>query len=77
MMHGTTSPAEAPHDFVGFCVDAIYPFGINLNTSSKSHTGTLKIGGVALLVIWLDQVMQVVDEAQSPRILGSDLILCG
>ena len=56
---------------------AVYPLGIDFHTRTESHAGPLEVGGVAVLVSRLDEVMQMVDESQRPCILGGDLVLCG
>ena len=68
--------AETTQDFVCSSMHTVHPLGVDLNSCAQCDAGSLEIGTGSFLVIGFHKIVQMVDQPQSPGVLGSDLIFC-
>ncbi len=67
--------AQATQDLEGLCVHRVHAVGVDLDAGIQGHRGALEVGLRAALLA--DQLGQVLDQVQRPRVLRRDLVLAG
>ena len=68
--------AETTQNFVCSSMHTVHPLGVDLDSCAQCDAGSLEIGTGSFLVIGLDKIVQMVNQPQSPGVLGGDLIFC-
>jgi hypothetical protein len=71
---GARGAAQPPQDLEGLSVHGVDPVGVDLDARVQRDRSALEVGVLPRHVL-LDEVVQVLDQGQSPGVLAGDLVL--